>query len=420
MLQTTITRILIVFLNLASGVMTARLLGATGRGIFTTVTVWPQFLAYVTYLGLPAAFVYYLKGAAKERGVVLTSAMALGIILSSLAVIGGIILVPFFMEDVSSDTVYLAQLCILGTFPLYMNAMLSQALVGLGRFTDLNIASYLNPLLYVLTMLAVWRTVGLTPGNAAACLLVAVALTDVWMAWKVMRLCKPRIKGASGWMSLLTQYSLRASAGDVLSAMVGSIDRLILISFISSDALGRYAVAYSFSRLIQILQVGVIMVLFPSMTGRPIAEVKRLHDHSLRFMLYGVAVAIAGLLVIGPHLLVLLYGPDFQGLGVLCGLLCADAGLTCIAIVIVQLYMSTGNPGFASVAQVVSFIAAVGLLLLLLPRFGAEGAAAALLISTVLRLLVLWAGIRFRLSLKLPRLLLVRSDIVYLRQRLSL
>jgi antigen flippase len=419
LLQTVLTQFVIIALNMMTGILTARLLGAAGRGIFAATTLWPQFLASLVFVGLPVAFVFCLRETPEKRGTTLTASLLLGLLLSSLAVAGGLIVVPLYMPNFSSDSVRLALFCVLGTYPVFFNTILRQALVGFGLFTANNVATCLSPLLYIITLLAVATTIGLTPANCAACLLLTILCTDIWMCWRILRVCRPRAEHLVGVMRGLVSYATRASVSDILSSLIGNIDRVILISFITPDDLGRYAVTFSFSRLIQILQVGVIMVLFPSMTGRPIAEVKVLHDHALRFMSYAIIPVLAVLLLIGPRLLALLYGREFGDITLLFDLLVAEAALSCISMVTVQLYMSTGNPGYVSAVQAMTFTVAVGGMLLLVPQFGVVGAASALLLSTVVKSVALWFGIVYRLHLGLPRLLPRHSDFVYLRERMS-
>jgi O-antigen/teichoic acid export membrane protein len=417
MMQTILSQGAIVALNMMSGIVTARLLGAEGRGIFTAVTAWPQLLAYASFLGLPSAFVFFLRKAPAERRKILTAAMLLGTLCSTAAVLIGIIAVPFTMTTLSADTILLAKICILGTYIQFFNTMLRQALVGLGLFRTFNVSSLLAPGLYVLAMLLVWLGIGLTPATCAACLLLTILLTNIWMVWRCLSVVRPAAFGVGPWVRAISSYAGRAAASDLLSGLTSNLDRLALISFITPAELGRYAVAYSFSRLLQLPQVAVIMVLFPLMTGRPVAEVKRLHDLALRCILYALAVILLGALALGPWLLGVLYGREFRGMAVLCGVLFTEAAAGCIATLIAQLYMSIDRPGFTSATQVAGFVVLVVTLVLLVPGFGAMGAAAAMLAATAVRLGLLAAGIPAWLHLDTPRLLPAAADLAFLRQR---
>ena len=54
-LTTTGTNVLVLALNLGTGLLTARFLGPEGRGEFAAMVLWPQFLASLLTLGLPQA-----------------------------------------------------------------------------------------------------------------------------------------------------------------------------------------------------------------------------------------------------------------------------------------------------------------------------------------------------------------------------
>ena len=54
-LQTALARVLILAINMGTGIITARFLGPQGRGEQAAIILWPQLLAYLMTLGLPAA-----------------------------------------------------------------------------------------------------------------------------------------------------------------------------------------------------------------------------------------------------------------------------------------------------------------------------------------------------------------------------
>src|ERR687897_914095 len=59
--QTLLANIFILGLNFVTGIITARLLGADGRGELAAIVVWSQFLSYALVLGLPSSLVFNLK-----------------------------------------------------------------------------------------------------------------------------------------------------------------------------------------------------------------------------------------------------------------------------------------------------------------------------------------------------------------------
>jgi hypothetical protein len=56
-----IGKALILGLNAATGMITARTLHAGGRGEQAAMVLWPAFLVYATSLGLPSSLTYHLR-----------------------------------------------------------------------------------------------------------------------------------------------------------------------------------------------------------------------------------------------------------------------------------------------------------------------------------------------------------------------
>jgi O-antigen/teichoic acid export membrane protein len=120
----------------------------------------------------------------------------------------------------------------------------------------------------------------------------------------------------------------------------------------------------------------------------------------------------------GEALLRLFYGAEFTAGLTVFRLLVVEASLGVLTQVSVQLYLARDRPGVVSAIQGVSLAILLALLLILVPRFGGVGAAAALLAAGALRWLALLGGIRAVLKLPLPRLYPAADDWHYLRSRL--
>ncbi len=59
------TQLLVTILNLGTGVVTARLLGAGGRGELAAIITWPQVLSFLALAGLTKSTAYHVR---KDRG----------------------------------------------------------------------------------------------------------------------------------------------------------------------------------------------------------------------------------------------------------------------------------------------------------------------------------------------------------------
>ncbi|MDX6751201.1 oligosaccharide flippase family protein [Geminicoccaceae bacterium 1502E] len=415
-LQTVATQGLVLLLTIATGVITGRLLGPEGRGVFAAATLWPQMLVTVCFVGVPAGIIYHIRGTPAASGSITAAAGILGMLLSFLGVAAGAVAMPLMMRGYPPEAVQLAWICILATVPYVLHLLMRQVLVALDLFSAFNLASVLAPLLYLLGLLVMWATTGVTVEGSALALIGSVAATALWMGWHARAAWRLSSDRLGHWLRQLGAYSARGAVADILLGVSGYLDRLVLIAVLSPEVLGLYVVANSMARIMLVLHTVVNSVVFPKMAGRPRQAVKSLHDHAFRFMLHAVLGIILLSFVFGREVVTLFYGEPFAAAGLIFSVLVVESGLTCIAQTMSQLFYACDRPGYVSMSQTLCFAAVALGLALLVPSFGAIGAAAAMALGAFVRVLTLLLGIAFSLGLGLPRPFLNRADIVRLRR----
>ena len=129
----------ITLLGIATGIMTARLLGPTGEGQYAAIQTWPLLLSTAAQLGLPEALVFYLsKNIDKSREYVIT-AQILAIVSSIIVFIVSWIILPFLLHSQGTSTVDAARIFMLISFIYSLIAIPHGALRGLQMFKVWNI-----------------------------------------------------------------------------------------------------------------------------------------------------------------------------------------------------------------------------------------------------------------------------------------
>ncbi len=405
-------------LNVVTGVLTARLLGPDGRGIFTAVTLWPQLLALIAISGLQNAVVYHLSKGLTPR-TVFTAALLCGFVTSSLALGIAFFAVPLALQNYPPWVTDLARVALLAIYANAVHMLMKQVLVGLQRYLLLNLMSIAPPFFYVLFLgaSALMREVG--PTLAVFCLLGSAIPSVLLFVPSIARLAPLGLSDVETGLGALIPYGLRAALMDIVAALSGYVDRLILIPLISPSELGIYIVAYAFSRLIMVPQPAIASVVFASMALRDDAATKLLHDRVFRLTAMAAVLATGLLLSVAEPAIRLFYGAEFGGAVVLVRLLIIEAGLSLLSSVTVYMYLARNRPGIVSTIQVAYLGTAVICIAVLAPLYGAGGAAAGLLVAAALRLAQLLGGLPLLLGLPVPRLYPKREDFVFLRERLA-
>lgn len=412
--QSVSTQVIVIAANVLTGVITARALGPEGRGAFAAITTWPQLLATLATAGLNSGVIFRMRKSPDSVRGIAFAALLQSTVLSLLMVGVGVLLMPIWMARYSAPIIAFSQLCLLGVLVNSSQMVVKQAFAGIGRFTQFNLSQLLPQLLYLVGVTALVALGALTVKGAVFALLGGAALALLVTIPPFIRLTHPSPKAGLTELKPLASYSVRALLMDAVYAIAIYADRIVMIPLLTTADLGLYAVAYSFSRVIQMAQPAVTSVVFSHMSRGSEANSRVLHDRALRTLLIGLTIGSGTLWMIGRPLLHLAYGAEFEAANTIFRLLVIEACLGALSQVTAQLFLSYNRPGFVSAVQVIALGTSVTLLLLLVPTYGARGAAIALLVAGSLRWLCLLSGITFALRQRVPNLILTRADLYYM------
>lgn len=403
-------------LNLLTGLVTARLLGPEGRGVFAAVTLWQQLIASVGVAGLQTAVIYHSRRPGLDRGDVAgVAAVAAMVSTSALALLAALIIPPM-MADYPAWAVTATLLCLGVAHFNALHMIMKQSFAAAGAYRLFNFASVLSPLLF-LVLLGVGAARGLTPAVAVAGLALTAAVALLWLLPAWWRVVRPRLGRLRETWAAMRGYTARAAGSDAVNALSGYVDRLVLIPLVAGEALGLYVVAFSFSRLLLALRPAVDAVVFPSMADRAPAEMKRLHDRAFRVALAAMVGAVVALLVVDEILLTLLYGEAFAAAAPLFRVLALEAALTLLGGITMRYLLARGLPSLVSGVQLGGLVLSTALVLGLVPRFGVEGAAWAVAAAAAVKLAALM-GLLGVLGHGVPWPLMGSADLRFILERL--
>ena len=113
--ETIANSILIVLINICTGIISARLLGPSGRGELASILLGLQLISLLSIVGLPTSSIFYLKKVPEYKSEIVGGTLLLATLLGLFASLIGYILVPHWLADYSTPIVTAAQLTILLT-----------------------------------------------------------------------------------------------------------------------------------------------------------------------------------------------------------------------------------------------------------------------------------------------------------------
>lgn len=359
-----------------SVLLVARALGPEGRGTAAFLLVTAQVVARIASLGLPEATMV-LVADREKRGSLLTNlisfAAASSLLLGLTTAVA--ILLLGQLRPAGIGPFELALLVAAITSNALMTAS-EHFLLGCGRFRDRAIVIVTWPWLYAAVVVILSGSIGLDVTHVAIAWIVGQIVAGSYgVGTSILRTGLGRFDPALLRSSL--RFGLRLWVGSLALFLNFRVDQ-ILMGFIASRAtLGIYAVAVNLSETLLLLPTAVASALPPIIAGsRPRERLDRtLRALQLLFIATTASVLVA--LIVGPPLLPVIFGPAFAAsVGPFILLLPGALGFAVMRVFSSSL-LGASAAGLSSAAALVSLVVGIVLDLILIPRMGAEGAAAA-------------------------------------------
>jgi O-antigen/teichoic acid export membrane protein len=376
-LYTFSTEVFAVAGNFLIGVILARVLTPSERGILVLVMTLPWIVNSFASLGLPQANIYLLGRKRRDAKTVLgnsllVSAGASLVLVAALQVMKELVL-RTVLKGLPSE--YWWQLMLLIPASL-VDTMVLSVLRARQRFDLFNLRRLVMPIL-LLGGLGIGFVTGGRLGTAVAVYTATTAL----MAVLSLALAGREVPLTLAFDRRLTSESLRFGLKSYMQNLVGRLnyrlDVYVLAFFLSPEQVAFYGVATSVVEVAFYLPNSVGMVLFPRLSSAPTDEAHQITARVCRNTLALTGIIIVGLLVGSGFLVPLLYGAAYKA--AIPPLLVLLPGVLSMAIykVLTRNFTSRDRQQVSIVASVLALVFNVGLDWILIPQWGIVGAATA-------------------------------------------
>lgn len=382
---------------LISAPILAQSLGVTSRGEVAAATA-PLLLAVnALTLGLPEAITYFTASRRSNPKRILTRGFLslLGLGLAGTVALWLLAPVLTLADSQTSEAMSLAAFALAPS--LLLGGVRAYA-AGMSMWTLISLERFFGAILRLISFLVLVSLNSLTVMSASIAIAASSFAGVSVYAWLLFKRHETEASELHKDDEGLFSYGIRVWIGALTGILLSRLDQVLMIPLSTAYQIGLYAVAVSISEVTLIFNSAVRDVLFS-------AESVRSNDARLtRASRVSTLLTLIGSICVGVSsiwLVPLLFGPDFAGsvivieillLGVLLGNpgSVAGAGLS-----------ARGRPGLRSAALAVAFLANLALVILLVPQYGATGAAIATLAGnlTAGMLCVVFMRIYFQFSL---------------------
>jgi O-antigen/teichoic acid export membrane protein len=395
------TRLLMLAGVFGSGVIVARWLSADGFGTYAVLNVMVALALQIGSAGLPSANTFFLARDRATLGPIFANALVFALVVGiiiAFAVLGLNWLRPSLFGVVSTQLLAAAI-----SIPFQLLILLGlNILLAIDRIRQLNLFDALLPawvLANAVVVLIVFheRLFTLVASNTGAAIVLGLLLA-FYIGREVSKLKQPRKARVDlQLLNSMLRYGVKFYISIMAGAIIFRADVLIVNRFRGPAEAGVYAVASQFSFLLLMLPGVIATLLFPRVAasqderGEFAVQVTR---HTTLVMLL-MCLAAAALSFVLPWI----YGARFSGATIQLLILLPGIFFVGLESVLVQHFTGTGLPAIIPVFWIITLAFNIGLNLLMVPAFGARGAA----VTSTLSYALIFFLVAFYFSLKTGR-----------------
>jgi O-antigen/teichoic acid export membrane protein len=362
-----------------SGILSARLLGATDRGYLALLTTIPSTIAQIGGVGFSLAATYFIaRDRRAARAVISLVRMPALVQVGGLTVVHAAVIAALSGSKLR-DVIAPAVVSIAMIPSLYALEYGLAFLQGAHRYRLFNVLRLAPSVFYGAYVAALY-----VAGVDSVALLILGSSVPLGVAglWGIRAAVvsatsndAPERVPARGDV---LRFGLRSYLGHVSPLESFRLDQLYIGAVLPPAALGLYVVGTAFTTLARFVGQSIGLIAAPHIAGQPDQSVQR--RNILRF--FGLAVALCGgitavlVVAVGP-LIPLLFGRAFTGAIGVSRILLVGAFFLAIRRVLTDSARGFGLPSLGSIAEFASILLFAPLVVLLKSSSGLEGVAVA-------------------------------------------
>lgn len=396
------TSIAILITNMIGGILTARLLGPTGKGQLTAVTLWPNVFATIGSLGLTNSVVYFASKSDDQKvKTIWAGTISIGIILSILLGTLGFFLLPFLMKQYSGQLIWTARFYLL-FIPLNLFTLFGLSIFqGKMEMMPYNTIRFSVTGFYLIGIIILAFLGRVTVESCSYVLLFSNLFILILVFF---------LLGKRGWLGKkidgslnkkMITYGIKSHIGSIFSLLNLRMDQMVMAIVLPPNLLGLYAVAVTFSSGVSIISNAIATSVFPMVSTQNLPE-KRKQEFatSVRITFWSTIFSAIIFLTTTHFLITLFFGREYSGSAPSARVLVVAAVAMGMNMTLASGIKGYGKPFVPSVGELISLFFTAILLWFLLPRWNIMGAAIASLISyscnTLYMLFYIWKNLSIK------------------------
>ena len=384
---TSVVNVVVSGLAGVTGLVVARYLGASDRGILAAAFAWFLLMLSLSDFGLQFGVTYFSAREPTHVRRVLRAGLVLFSLTGLLAMALLMMVLWFSHRQGSIYSAAVLPFAILA--PVAMVGYLPVAILQGLSIARWNLARVSQPLFYIAGLAGLFVAGNLTLMSAISAYCASLVLMIVFTFALTVRPIQRAEKGHDdapysfhdSYMRDLASFGIRNFPSSIPSAIYPRLDVLVLAWFTTAASVGEYAVAATIAGLSSPVAAAFANLALPSIASiEATADVRHAREVANKAIVSAGRVSVAAsvlLALIAPWASSMMLGPGYPSTGRIAVVICAAQPFLAVSGVMRSVLRGLNSPGRATGPEIVALLVFALALVVGVPALGVWGAAVA-------------------------------------------
>lgn len=380
-LITFFTEILVFIFGFVTLIILARVLGPTGKGIYSLILLIPGLLLTFGSFGIESANVYFVGSRKYKIQDVVSNSLILSFFLGIILILIFWIILQFdlFQSFIHSNQIpsfYLWLVVLIIPLSLVLN-FFRNVIRGKGEITNYNKIKILENTILLIAVVTFLLILKKSIFGAVLSYILAVLGAGLLSIFLIGKIAKFQLSLNKNLLKDSVSYGGKVYLANAMSFLNYRLDVLLIAMFLTPAAVGFYSIAVGIAERLFIISGVLATVLFPKVSSLSNSEADHFTPRIARHTFFIMIIASLLLLILASPLIKIFFGLVF--LPAVLPLLILLPGIIAFGIggVLAADLGGRGKPEFAVYSSLACLIVNVILNIILIPRWGIAGAALA-------------------------------------------
>ncbi len=385
-LQTFSSKIIILVLNLTTGIIIARILGPSGKGQYAIALLVSSVIASMISFNFGESAIYFLNRKKIKLGTVITTDFVFLLSISIVAITVVFLLwqmrvLPW--TELYDKRIFMFVIILLPVLIARLHIL--EILRGIKKFISYNNILIFQPivhLLFVVIIINVWHL-------WVSGILLSIILSNIMVIilgfFSIINTFSIKPKFSKSYLHKSIIFGLKGHIGNILQKFNTRLDQFFITPYWNSAMLGYYSVAVSICEVIWYLPDSIGIVMFPEIATVDNDNKKKLASKSLRIDIFFTVTFVLILSLSAWFIIPTFYSSAYKPAIKVVYYLLPGIFFMSISKVISKFFSGTGCPEINTYTSTISALFTIFLCIILIPRYNIIGAAIASSIAYAVR-----------------------------------